>query len=40
MVPIALAVFIALAGPITMRRLRKGRVPETAELNAPITAAH
>jgi MFS family permease len=40
MVPIALAVFIALAGPITMRRLLKGRVPETAELNAPITAAH
>jgi hypothetical protein len=38
-VPVVLAVFIAVAGPITMRRLLKDRVPETAERDAPLTAA-
>ena len=38
-VPIVLAVFVALAGPITMRSLGSSRVPETTELNTPVTAA-
>ena len=38
-VPVVLAVFIAVAGPITMRRLLRDRVPEPAGLDAPLTAA-
>jgi MFS family permease len=39
MVPAALAVFIALVGPITMRRLRKDRVPGAVEVTTPVTVA-
>lgn len=37
-VPIALAVFIALAGPVTMRRLLRARVAEPAEPGVPVAA--
>ncbi|MDI6100201.1 MFS transporter [Actinoplanes sp. NEAU-A12] len=36
LVPVALAVFIALAGPATMRRLLASRAPEKAEPGAPV----
>ncbi len=38
-VPVVLAVFIAVAGPITMRRLLRGRVPESTEPRTPVTTA-
>ena len=40
MVPAVLAVFVALAGPITMRNLLGGRKPEATEVTAPATGGH
>ncbi|MEU7823122.1 MFS transporter [Catellatospora sp. NPDC049133] len=39
MVPAVLAAAIAVAGPITMRRLPSGAVPETAEVRTSVAAA-
>lgn len=39
LVPAVLAVFVAVAGPITLRGLLKGRAAEPSEVAAPVTGA-